>query len=93
MVPSRPASYWGVVPPGKFNPKAEVTYGEFMATLIKLMAYDKERIREGGGLDFTQATIEKFDTGGDTSEGAKITLEQAKDLCKKTVRWREDMNK
>lgn len=64
-----------------------------MATLIKLMAYDKERIREGGGLDFTQATIEKFDTGGDTSEGAKITLEQAKDLCKKTVRWREDMNK
>lgn len=88
--------YWGVVPigDGKFYPNAGVTYGEFTDTLIKLMAYDKKQGTQGAGPDwikgypnFTRATIDSFNVGGDTSANAKITMRQATILCEKTVHW------
>lgn len=82
---------WGIVPPGKLDPKADVTYGEFTDMLIKLMAYDKMTVREGGGFDFTRADIEKFGIGGDTNRDVKTTMEQARILCEKTVCWWKEM--
>jgi len=82
--------YWGIVSVGGINWKAEATYGDFTATLIKLMAYDNKFIRKGTGLKFTKADLEKFAIGGDTRANAKITVEQAKILCDKLLYWYEE---
>ncbi|MEW9122271.1 MAG: hypothetical protein AB2421_06110 [Thermotaleaceae bacterium] len=82
--------YWGIVPVGGVNWKAEATYGDFTSNLIKLMAYDRKLNREGSGLEFTKAALEKFAIGGDTRANAKITVEQAKILCDKLLYWYEE---
>lgn len=40
--------FWGVIPPGAHNPNAELTYGEFVQYLQKLMAYDKQNLAKWG---------------------------------------------
>ena len=82
---------WGVVSTGKFNPTGSITYSEFTALLVKLMAYDKKYVREGGGGEFTLADIAKFAIGGDKGPKAKCTKEQAMVLCDKALRWRQEM--
>ena len=83
--------YWGIVPEGKFNPMANLTFGEVTGLLIKLMEYDKKYVREGGGEAFTMAQIHEFKIGGNTSPNAICTKEQAKMLCDKLLLWREEM--
>jgi len=84
-------AYWGIVPTGKFNPAGSITYDEFTKLLVKLMAYDKRYIREGGGSEFTKADITKFAIGGNKAATAKCTKEQAKILCDKVLCWRNEM--
>lgn len=83
--------YWGIVPEGKFNPSASLTYGEMTDLLVKLLAYDQKYIREGSGETFTRAHIQAFNIGGDTSPDAICTKEQAKMLCDKILIWRAEM--
>ncbi len=84
-------AYWGVVPAGKFNPNAPLTYGEMTGYLSKLMAYEDKYITEGGRQDFTAADIAKFGIGGNTAATATCTYEQAKVLCDKAFVWRTDV--
>ena len=84
-------AYWGVVPMGAFNPTGSVTYDEFTALLVKLMAYDRRYVREGGGSEFTKADIAKFAIGGNKGPKAKCTKEQARILCDKVLCWRTEM--
>lgn len=85
-------AYWGIIPGGKFNPAGTLTYDEMTTLLIKLMAYDKKYIRQGGGSELTKADIAKFGIGGDTRPNAKCTKEQAKMLCDKVVLWNKEMS-
>jgi hypothetical protein len=84
-------AYWGIVPTGKFNPTGSITCDEFTKLLVKLMAYDKRYIRQGGGSEFTKADITKFAIGGNKAPTAKCTKEQAKILCDKVLCWRQEM--
>lgn len=84
-------AYWGIVPKGKFNPAGNISYNEVIALVIKLMAYDKKYIREGGGIEFTKADIAKFAIGGNKGPNAKCTKEQVKILCDKVICWRQEM--
>lgn len=88
---ARRLAYWGIVPTGKFNPSGSVTYDEFTAHLIKLMAYEKKYIRQGSGQTFTKTHITGFVIGGDKGPKAKCTKEQAKVLSDKVFLWRTEM--
>jgi hypothetical protein len=63
--------FWGVVPPGAYNPNTELTYGEFVQYLKKLMACDKQNLAKWGAgqgfykprAAFTDDIIKKFGFG------------------------------
>lgn len=82
---------WGVLRSGKFVPNDTISYQEVTTMLVKLMEYDKQIIREGGGKAFTKADIKKFQIGGKKDAKAKCTIEQAKVLCDKTFCWWTEM--
>lgn len=84
---------WGIIPSGKFNPKAHVTYGDFTKTLIKAMEYNEKKIFKGHLYlkAFNKGVIDKFSIGGNTSTKGKCTIEQAKVLCLKTLTWWQEM--
>lgn len=81
----------GIIPGGgKFNPSERVTYGEFTEALIKLSAYiDKYRYDGNLGV-LSKDDILKFAVGGDTSAGAKITMEQARIICDAAICWNDE---
>lgn len=85
-------AYWGVVPVGKFNPDATVTYGEMTDYLYKLMAYDDKHATQGGRQDFTMADLTKFGIGGNTATNAICTWEQVKVMCDKAYVWWSDVD-
>lgn len=75
---------------GEFNAEESVTYGEFAKALLKLSDYTDKYIYDGNRGSLTAADIQKFAVGGDTSAGAKITIEQAKILCDDSKCWENE---
>ncbi len=81
---------WGIVPPGKFNPKGKITYQEITSWFIKLISYNIKYMREGAGKALTKEDFAKFGIGGDTKLNALCTKEQLMVLCDKVFLWYSD---
>ncbi|MDD4599519.1 hypothetical protein SDC9_03959 [bioreactor metagenome] len=81
----------GVIPSGgNFNAAASVTYEEFTEALLKLSAYSNKYLYDGNLGALSEADIQEFAVGGDTSAGAKITMEQARILCDANKCWTDE---
>jgi len=81
----------GVIPGDvKFNASVNLTYGEFTEILIKLAAYINKYTYDGNLGVLTKIDIEKIALGGDTSAGAKITMEQARIMCDAAICWENE---
>ena len=78
----------GLIPGGgKLNPHGSVSYQEFSDTLMKLAVYVDKYFYDGNMDMLSKSKSKKFNIGGDTSPGAKFTMEQARILCDEYNCW------